>query len=163
MSKTPFNEKLNPVDLNAPPLESPPQSVPRRPYWLLRVLRIIITNGGYISPRVYVPKLVWSQYGMKFTGLTVKTAAFEHLMIAVTSRIFPAELPSDAYTTATALDTMRALNNDLIHLQNNLSKPFPFIKEMAERDAAVSSPQAHGSNVRTHVRLTRRCSVYAAV
>lgn len=93
-----------------------------------------------------MPKLVWSQYGMKFTGLSVKTAAFEHLMIAVTSRIYPAELPTDAYTTATALDTMRALNNDLVQLQNNLSKPFPFIKEISARESTISS-QSSGSNV----------------
>ena len=152
MSKVPFNDKLNPIALHAPPCESPPTSVGRRPYWLLRVLRNIILNGGYISPRVYVPKLVWSQFGMKFTGLSVKTSAFEHLMIAVTSRIFPAELPTDAYSTGVALDTVRALNNDLYHLQNNLSKPFPFIKEIQLRDASPAAPSS-GSNVRPTIAV----------
>ena len=146
MSKVPFNDKLNPIDLNVTPVETPPQAVARRPFWLLRVLRSIITEGGYISPRVYVPKLVWSQFGMKFTGLGVKTAAFEHVMIAVTSRIFPAELPTDAYTTGTGLDTVRALNHDLCLLQNNLSKPFPYIKEVHRAKESSALPQS-GSNV----------------
>ena len=44
--------------------ESPPRSIHRRPYWLLRVLKTVLNNGGWLTPAVFVPSDVWRQNGM---------------------------------------------------------------------------------------------------
>ena len=43
--------------------ESPPRSIHRRPYWLLRVLKTVLNNGGWLTPAVFVPSDVWRQNG----------------------------------------------------------------------------------------------------
>lgn len=147
MSKVPFNDKMNPKSLNIEPREEPPSSSMLRPYWLLRVLRKVILNGGYLSQKLFVPKLVWSQYGVKFTGLSAKTSAFEQLLISVRSRVFLAEpLVSDTDGSANTLTELKSLSRDLAQLQNNLSKPLPYIREITINKENTSSP-ARTSNV----------------
>jgi hypothetical protein len=141
MSKIPFNDKMSPVHLRSDPREEPPTSVLLRPYWLLRVLRKVITQGGYISPKVFVPKLVWSQYGVKFTGLSAKTSAFEQLLIAISGRAFLAESISDHGDGLSSLvPEFRFLSKDLIQLQNNLSKPLTYIQEVTVTKDFQPSP-----------------------
>ncbi len=43
--------------------ESPPRSIHRRPYWLLRVLKTVLNDGGWLTPAVFVPSDVWRQNG----------------------------------------------------------------------------------------------------
>mmetsp|Transcript_9172 Transcript_9172/g.13825 ORF Transcript_9172/g.13825 Transcript_9172/m.13825 type:complete len:428 (-) Transcript_9172:123-1406(-) len=143
MSKVPFNDKLSPIELKAPPREDPPQSLLRRPYWLLRVLGRVIEKGGYISSRVYVPKLVWSQFGVKFSGLGVKTAAFENLAIYTTAHIRANELPMDATTTRVALYALKRFRHELVGIQNNLAKPLPYIKEVSLNEAPSPPPSSN--------------------
>ena len=45
--------------------EPEPENVLRRPFWMLRLLRTTINTGGYLTPRLHVPKLVWEQDGAK--------------------------------------------------------------------------------------------------
>ena len=45
------------------PCESPPRSIHRRAYWLLRVLKTVLNNGGWLTPAVFVPSDVWRQNG----------------------------------------------------------------------------------------------------
>lgn len=45
--------------------EPEPDNTLRRPYWVLRLLRRTVTFGGYLTPRLYVPKNVWEQDGAK--------------------------------------------------------------------------------------------------
>ena len=45
------------------PCESPPRSMHRRAYWLLRVLKTVLNNGGWLTPAVFVPSDVWRQNG----------------------------------------------------------------------------------------------------
>lgn len=145
MSKHPFKD-ITDEEISKTPRESPPSSVLRRPYWLLRVLRRIIVQGGYLTSKVYVPELVWRQYGVKFSGLNAKTAAFEQIMFAVTSRVYPVDLPTDKASSLLALNTLRLLVQDLNTLQNNLAKPFPFIREIPVRGVDQSAPPS-SSNV----------------
>lgn len=141
MSKIPFNDKMNPRSLNCEPREDPPSSLLLRPYWLLRVFRKVIQKGGYLSPKVFVPKLVWSQYGVKFTGLSAKTSAFEQLLISVRSRVFLAEpLATDTEGSTNTLNELKSLSRDLLQLQNNLSKPLPYIREVVVNKEVIPSP-----------------------
>lgn len=38
-------------------MESPPNTLARRPYWVMRLLRLTVTQGGYLSPRLFIPKV----------------------------------------------------------------------------------------------------------
>ena len=141
MSKIPFNDKMSPIHLRSEPREGPPASLLLRPYWLLRILRRVITQGGYISPKVFVPKLVWSQYGVKFTGLSAKTSAFEQLLIAISGRAFLADSISDhSEGLASLVSEFKFLSKDLIQLQNNLSKPLTYIQEVTVAKDCQPSP-----------------------
>jgi hypothetical protein len=152
MSKIPFNDKMSPIILNCDAREEPPKSLLLRPYWLLRVLRKVIIQGGYLSPKVFVPKLVWSQYGVKFTGLSAKTFAFEQLLIAIRGRELLAESVSDHEDLAHVVIELRSLSKDLMQLQNNLSKPLTYIQEATIVKDSAPSP-AKTSNV-CHGHLT---------
>ncbi len=37
----------------------PPASIVFKPFWLMRVLSKTISTGGYLTPKIYVPKAVW--------------------------------------------------------------------------------------------------------
>lgn len=56
LSRLPFVE----VDMSTQnPCLYPPRSLLRRPYWELRVLCRTIMEGGFISPRIFIPKGMW--------------------------------------------------------------------------------------------------------
>eukprot|EP00946_MAST-07B_sp_MAST-7B-sp1_P004621 g4621.t1 len=90
LSKIPFIEDSVPREH----CRRPPQAVERRPYWLLRLLRATINDGGFITPSVYASPLVWSQKGAKVSGLSAKISEYEKLyQILTTLQSVP--LPSD--------------------------------------------------------------------
>jgi len=71
--------------------EQPPISTLKMSYWQLRIIGTSktnintntntntntignsIENGGYLTPNLYIPKNLWTQYGVKFSGLSAKT------------------------------------------------------------------------------------------
>jgi hypothetical protein len=57
--------------------EAPPASVHLRPFWFMRILSKSIQSGGYITPKLYVPKAVWFQAGAKLSSIQTKTASWE--------------------------------------------------------------------------------------
>jgi hypothetical protein len=129
MSKIPFSYNNGPLDAGDTPPDPPPAFPPRVPFWLLKLLKKVIRNGGFLTDKVYIPKPVWGQDGAKFAGLTIKTPAYEQIIIKITATIYPIEMPVDEETADIALVALRALSKEFSQLQNNLSKPFPFIKE----------------------------------
>lgn len=158
MSKVPFNDANDPLLTNAPRRETPPDELSRRPYWLLRLIYTVITEGGYLTPRVYYPKMVWSQFGVKFSGLTAKSSAFSNLMVLVTTRIYPAELPTDIDTARAAASVLQVLYRDMVELQNNLAKPFPFIREIdISEEAPKPLPKSQVSIRVTHISAFMKC------
>lgn len=64
-----------------------------RPYWLMKILSKTIRDGGYLTPKIYVPKSVWYehvwtnltclnsvtrfQYGVKISAIQTKSASWE--------------------------------------------------------------------------------------
>lgn len=64
----------------------------------------------------------------------VKTPAYEQIIISITAIIYPVEMPEDEETAQIALAALQHLSREIYQIQNNLSKPFPFIKE------SISSP-----------------------
>lgn len=130
MSKIPFSYNIGPLDTGDSPPDCPPSFTPRVPFWLLKLLKKVIRQGGYLTNKVFVPKPVWRQDGAKFAGLSVKTPAYEQIIINITATIYPIEMPVDEETAEIALIALKSLTKEFSQLQNNLSKPFPFIKEV---------------------------------
>lgn len=130
LSRVAFDEKADPSVLRCEPRPVPPDDKQGYSYWLMRVIRTTILSGGFISDDVYVPKSVWTQIGAKFHALGARLTALEHLRILLTTQIFPLEYPDDVHSTEEVTHSFSLFYRELVILQNNLSKPFTYIKEM---------------------------------
>ena len=150
-----------------------PSSAVECPYWQLRIIKQTILTGGYITPNVYIPKVMWSQIGLKFSGLSAKTIAFQNIIQILTSNTGSLQQPDtliesirENISDETALNevatqfqaassSMKSIHDDLIALQNHLSKPFPFIKEVQLEEVVESPETPPTSSVSSQVsRLT---------
>jgi len=49
--------------------EKPPTSMTRVPYWQMRALKMSVQNGSFLTPTLFVPKIVWSQSKAKVYSL----------------------------------------------------------------------------------------------
>lgn len=122
--------------------EPPPPSITDIPYWILRNIKGSILSGAYITDSVFVPKSVWTQTDVKFAGIPAKTTAFEIILRLVSSfenfHISPEEASLNPLEVA-----LQSAQDELLSLQNQLSKPFPYIKEI---DTSISSrgTSSHG-------------------
>ena len=139
MSRIPFCYNNGPIDSGHTPPDLPPTFLPRVPFWLLKLLKKVIRGGGFLTDKVYIPKIVWNQDGAKFAGLNIKTPAYEQIIINITSTIYPIEMPVDEHSADIALAALQSLTKEFHHLQNNLSKPFPFIKELSDVSSSGES------------------------
>lgn len=123
--------------------EPPPKSLVALPYWQLRVLGRTIERGGLVTPTLHVPRDVWQQHGLKFSALQVKTMAFQDIVSTVNTTIAPLAMPSlgDHQGMWVFVKVLAAAHRDMIALQNQLSRSFPFVAEVSAR-AAPDSPDA---------------------
>jgi len=48
--------------------EPPPSAMTRVPFWQMRAISSSIKSGGFLTPNLYVPRMVWFQPGAKFSG-----------------------------------------------------------------------------------------------
>ncbi len=113
--------------------EPEPENPLRRPYWLLRLIRQTVRQGGFITPRLHVPALVWQMYGASFSGLSVKSKAFEAVLILLVDRVLPLEMPrgpQDMVRAREALQVLEGVRAELDQLQCQLARPFPFIRDV---------------------------------
>jgi hypothetical protein len=124
--------------------ESPPSNSLQLPYWQMRMITRTIENGGFLTPAVYIPKNVWTQLGVKFSGLSAKTLAFQGIVSVLINYIFEISIPPNTaeqeapplkdITIHQILTSMRSCREELHKLQNQLSKPFPYIRELGPED-----------------------------
>lgn len=155
MSKIPFSYNIGPLDTGDSTPDPPPAFTPSIPFWLLKLLKRVIRNGGYLTDKVFIPKPVWRQDGSKFAGLSIKTPAYEQIIINITATIYPIDMPVDEESADIALVALKLLTKEFHLLQNNLSKPFPFIKEVvvapevtrSARSSTLSAVGLLGKNV----------------
>ena len=110
--------------------ESPPSAMNRVPYWQLRAISTSIKSGGFLSPALYVPRMVWLQPGAKFSALSMKQGAFEHIMSLTDKHIAPLLLQSDLANLNATSGAFAQLVTELGMIQNDLAKPFNFISEV---------------------------------
>lgn len=145
----------------APPIEST-----KRPYWQMRVLYNSIKEGAYLTPSIYIPTAIWTQVGVKFSGLHAKTTAYKslvHLMGTLAS------LPFDdtEHALMNALLSLKTVSEEIILLQNYLSKSFNFIREVVievdEKDKESSSKSQVGRLTNMMSLIGKSVKKYAEV
>jgi hypothetical protein len=123
--------------------ESMPSAPMMQPYWLLRCISGTIKDGGFLTPSIYVPKLVWTQYGAKFSGLSAKMSAFSHVITG-----FDSFLGNLSFGDKTIMNLERihlafeSLETELLVAQNDLAKPFPFVQEVIITDETSSGEKS---------------------
>ena len=122
------------VQARLPPPE--PTQEWRRPYWLMAILRVSMSHGGFLSPdgRVYVPRRMWLQKGAKFGALGAKLDCAETLVnrlrtVCATDRTQPKQVAKDLGGLCDLMDT----------LQNSLARALPFVSEVAEKKGGVAT------------------------
>lgn len=109
----------------------PPGTSIEMPYWILRNIQKTIEKGGFLNGNLYIPKRVWTQNDVKFSGVTAKMAAFEIIIKMVSTHVDGLYMSNDIDSMELADVAFINVLDELLSLQNNLSKPFPYIKEAA--------------------------------
>ncbi|XP_004343103.1 hypothetical protein CAOG_07244 [Capsaspora owczarzaki ATCC 30864] len=107
--------------------DPPPPSPFHRPYWLMRVLLRTMTTGGYLTPKLYVPRQVWFQTGLKLTSVSSKFMSCDTALIYLLK--MDKENVKDRGSWNKLDKDLDELCTILAKVQNNLSRKLPFIPE----------------------------------
>lgn len=79
-SSTTIHSTSSPPPVPSDMSPSSPISPVRRPFQLMRRLRASINQGAYVSAKLYVPKQVWAQAGVKLSAVETKIRMVELLI-----------------------------------------------------------------------------------
>eukprot|EP00298_Acanthocystis_sp_HF-20_P008884 c17963_g1_i1.p1 GENE.c17963_g1_i1~~c17963_g1_i1.p1 ORF type:complete len:287 (-),score=94.16 c17963_g1_i1:13-873(-) len=116
-------------------LEPKPANATLVPFWLMRQLSLIMADGAFLTQKLYIPKEVWSQKGMRITAISAKISCCQALLSHITKL---RQFDINEISLLKAIDLM--LDEMGTH-QNNLSKYLSFIEEQ------VSPPQQDAGGV----------------
>ena len=118
-----------------------PCDIDRQACWQMRLIRQSITAGGFITPQLHVPPAVWQQSGAKIQGLAFKETSFAQFSAGLERLRACGEKPHGPSGMSAFKEQLKMLCQETIQIQNNLSRPFPFIPEVADgtREAAPTS------------------------
>lgn len=154
-SRVPF-EQLH-LDPNAA-LETAPTEKARRPYWVMRLIKQTITQGGHLTQRLFVPKGVWAQVGVKFSAFQPKIQAMEMLLYMLLEKVLTLPKPIDEASLLTALTAMRAFREALHKIQSDMCRTFPFISEpeLLSAPSKSNSPTSGLGKINSIVRSIGR-------
>eukprot|EP01119_Soliformovum_irregulare_P022945 TRINITY_DN7934_c0_g1_i5.p1 TRINITY_DN7934_c0_g1~~TRINITY_DN7934_c0_g1_i5.p1 ORF type:complete len:352 (-),score=82.24 TRINITY_DN7934_c0_g1_i5:140-1195(-) len=115
-------------DVDYTTMPDPPPSQPLfRPFWLMKVLATTMKDGGHLTPKVYVPKAVWYQSGLKIASINTKMASCLAISEALT-RLQKIDM-KDTDMVLRELDTFCV---QIVQIQNSLAKALYFIPESKE-------------------------------
>ncbi|CAM9941120.1 unnamed protein product [Scytosiphon promiscuus] len=115
------------LDAKQSTLEDEPTNPTRRSYWVLRLVRTTILCGGYLTPRLYVPKEVWAQVGVKVAGFAPRITALDSVIYMIIDKIKYLPKPVNAEARKEAAQVMRAFRLQAHKLQTDLSRQFPYV------------------------------------
>lgn len=145
ISNNEINKKKNidfiETDIENYKLENIPEENAEIPYWLLRNIKQTMTTGGFITKDIFVIKDIWQQNDLKFSGINTKITAFEIIIKLITTNIDTLYISDDEDSLSLAEIAFMNIYNELYHLQNHLSKPFPYIKELKNIRINIPSSQ----------------------
>ncbi|KAI9293125.1 hypothetical protein K502DRAFT_343397 [Neoconidiobolus thromboides FSU 785] len=105
--------------------ETPPISNEFRVFWLMRSLERSMTVGGYLSKKLFIPRSVWHQNGVRLQSLEVKIHSCE-----VISEYLARFKGIDIKDTNQILKELEGLDSILNTVQNNLAKKLTFIEPL---------------------------------
>lgn len=147
-AKLQAQEELNFVEMSLESFvyEPPPTNVPEIPFWQLRNIQRTIEDGGYITEAMFVPKRCWTQTDVKFLGLNSKTAAFDFIVNLLNSYVDPLVMKSDEASVTQAEEAFQKVMEELISLQNQLSKSFSYIKESKVDENGGNDDNGNGTS-----------------
>jgi hypothetical protein len=134
-SRVPFVEKPT---MRSEELEPTPALDARRPYWLMRLIRQTIKEGGYLTPNLFVPRGVWAQVGVKFSGFQARVQAMETLLYLTIDKIAVLSKPESAEGRSAGLEALQDFRHITLRMQSDLARPFPFIAEVNSGLAAAA-------------------------
>lgn len=120
-------------------MEAPPISNLARPFWLIKVLNTTITTGGFITPKLYISRTVWSQQGAKFTAVQHKIAGLQTLLEALSKLS-----PNDASNKDFFIRQLEELCSVLDTVQSGLSRHLAFIKS---KEGSILKGMARGAGL----------------
>jgi hypothetical protein len=55
----------------------------RRPFYLMRQILASMDGGAYVTPRLYIPKTVWTQSGVKLVAVETKVRMLDLLLTGI--------------------------------------------------------------------------------
>lgn len=122
------------------PLEPCPTEAFSRPFWLMRCLYQTIAHprGGYITTRLFVPKGVWQQKGVKIKAVDDKISACDLVSAALAKLTIIQNGPGDI---AAISEEMQSLEGVLDRVQATLSK------KLGNEVGATGATALYGSGV----------------
>jgi hypothetical protein len=124
--------------------EQQPESPIEIPFWRLRQIQKSISNGSFLSPNVFVPAGVWTQKGVKLCGISIKSSAFQEILAIIkeidyTTEGHEKDIPTPTQILQSLLSSLRIAYEEMTAIQNQLSKPFLFIQEIAPDDTTKTA------------------------
>jgi hypothetical protein len=132
--------------------EEPPKNLAEIPFWQLRNVKKSIETGAFFTKSLFIPKHIWQQAdGVKFSGLTAKTAAFEIILNLMANDIDSLYFSADDDSLTLAEHTFLTVEEELMSLRNQLSKSFPYIKEMTTSSVVSSSARNEENESSSHL------------
>ncbi|KAI0226321.1 hypothetical protein L0F63_003138 [Massospora cicadina] len=120
--------------------ETPPISSDLKVFWLMRSLERSMTSGGYVSRKLYIPKSVWFQSGVRLQAIEIKVQSCG-LVADYLVRFKGLEVAD----TANILKELEGLDALLNTVQIGLSKRLPFIEPL--RRVPTSAFASLGSRI----------------
>jgi len=154
-----------------PEPQLPTVSTIRRPFQLMRRIQATTINGGYLSSRLYVPRSMWFQTGVKLSAVETKIRMIDLLVGGLENLERMSELVTTS-ATSTALQLagnrfareLELFDGMLDDIQNTLSKKLGFVESSKGKRNGQSSLGAWSSKLsRSFDRMTNAKSVDSPV
>lgn len=102
------------------------------PLSFLNFVSLSISNGCFLTSTIYISKSLWKPMDIKFVGLQTKRLAFEGILESFVKYIQPIVSCNLRITDNlhNILKIFKVVMDEYLLLRNQLSKPFPYIKEI---------------------------------
>ena len=128
----------------------PPSDVMRVPFHFMRQIRASILSGAYLTPRLYIPKQLWSQSSMKLIHTETKVRMLDLLLngleaIERSGDVLLMDGQIKAGNTGSKIDAANRLMRELESfesmldgVQSTLAKKLPYIEQPNGKKGGVS-------------------------
>eukprot|EP01116_Phalansterium_solitarium_P021423 TRINITY_DN6652_c0_g4_i1.p1 TRINITY_DN6652_c0_g4~~TRINITY_DN6652_c0_g4_i1.p1 ORF type:complete len:353 (-),score=71.03 TRINITY_DN6652_c0_g4_i1:320-1339(-) len=127
-----FLELKEEVPVGVVPPKPPPRDPMMRPFWLMKVLLTSMLGGSYVTPDVYVPRIIWFQSCKKLPAVHTKLHCCDMIVDALHAHKREAR---PAESDAVVRDRLDTILVTFFTAQNMLAKSLSFIREHHDDDS----------------------------